>query len=112
MNSFKVVGSFSIIVFLLFVTVGLVSTFSANAEEDLQPVGKITIDEKQVNIIIGHSWGKGVLSYKGVDYGFKVKGFKVGAVGVAKVSAVGHVYNLNDCDCIIIITFILITWMP
>ncbi len=64
--------------------------------KELQPVGKIQIDDTQVSFIIGGSWGKGVLSYKGVDYEFKIKGLKVGAIGVAKVSAVGTVYNMSS----------------
>jgi len=64
--------------------------------KELQPVGKIKIDDTQISFIVGGSWGKGVLSYKGVDYEFKIKGLKVGAIGVAKVSAVGNVYNMSD----------------
>jgi len=64
--------------------------------KELQPAGKIKIDDTQISFIIGGSWGKGVLSYKGVDYEFKIKGLKVGAIGVAKVSAVGTVYNMSD----------------
>ena len=64
--------------------------------EELQPDGRIKIDDTQVSFIVGGSWGKGVLSYKGVDYEFKIKGLKVGAIGVAKVSAVGNVYNMSD----------------
>ena len=59
-------------------------------------MGKIEIDDTQASFILGGSWGKSVLSYKGVDYEFKIKGLKVGAIGVAKVSAVGTVYNMND----------------
>ena len=68
---------------------------NADAKE-LQPVGQIKIDDTQVSFIVGGSWGKGVLSYKGVDYQFKIKGLKVGAIGVAKVSAVGNVYNMSS----------------
>jgi len=64
--------------------------------KELQSVGKIKIDDTQISFIVGGSWGKGVLSYKGVDYQFKIKGLKVGAIGVSKVSAVGNVYNMND----------------
>jgi len=55
-------------------------------------VGKIKIDGTQVSFIVGGSWGKGV------DYKIKIKGLKVGAIGVAKVSAVGTVYNMNDLN--------------
>ena len=71
-------------------------TFANADAKELQPVGQIKIDDTQVSFIVGGSWGKGVLSYKGVDYQFKIKGLKVGAIGVAKVSAVGNVYNMSS----------------
>ena len=71
-------------------------TFTNADAKELQPVGQIKIDDTQVSFIVGGSWGKGVLSYKGVDYQFKIKGLKVGAIGVAKVSAVGNVYNMTS----------------
>jgi hypothetical protein len=64
--------------------------------KELQSVGKIKIDDTQISFIVGGSWGKGILSYNGVDYQFKIKGLKVGAIGVSKVSAVGNVYNMSD----------------
>ena len=64
--------------------------------KELQSVGKIKIDDTQISFIVGGSWGKGVLSYNGVNYEFKIKGLKVGAIGVSKVSAVGNVYNMSD----------------
>ena len=73
----------------------LFSLGTANSKE-LQPVGKIQIDDTQISFIVGGSWGKGVLSYKGVNYEFKIKGLKVGAIGVSKVSATGTVYNMSD----------------
>ncbi len=96
MNIMSRFGITYFIALIFVLSFGFFMTFSANAEEELQPSGKITIDEKQINIGIGASWGQGVLTYKGVDYKFKVKGFKAGAVGIAKVSAVGHVYNMDD----------------
>lgn len=82
---------FGISVLLLFLTAGI----NAGAKE-LQPVGKVTINDTQLGFIVGGSWGKGVLSYKGVDYEFKIKGLKLGTIGISKVSAVGTVYNMND----------------
>ncbi len=93
--------SFSYLVALMLVlSIGLYMTSSTMAEEDAakdaQPVGTVAIDEKQINLGIGASWGSGVLNFQGADYEFKVKGFKALAVGVAKVSAVGDVYNMTD----------------
>jgi len=67
----------------------------ANSKE-LVSVGKVTINDTQLGFIIGGSWGKGVLSYNGRDYEFKIKGLKLGTIGISKVSAVGNVYNMND----------------
>ena len=61
-----------------------------------EPVASIKIDDTQLGFIVGGSWGGGVLTYKGVDYAFKIKGLKVGTIGISKVSAVGNVYNMND----------------
>lgn len=58
------------------------------------PMGFITITLKRVSAGVGMEWGKGVLTYKGKKYTFKVKGLQVGAVGVSKVTAKGEVYNL------------------
>jgi len=67
----------------------------ANSKE-LVSAGKVTINDTQLGFIIGGSWGKGVLSYNGRDYEFKIKGLKLGTIGISKVSAVGNVYNMND----------------
>jgi len=58
------------------------------------PMGFITIELKRVGAGVGVEWGKGVLTYKGKKYTFKVKGIQVGTVGISKVTAKGEVYNL------------------
>jgi hypothetical protein len=60
------------------------------------PMGFIRIDLKRVAAGVGVEWGKGVLTYKGKKYTFKVKGLQVGAVGISKVTAKGEVYNLFE----------------
>jgi len=93
---------FTFLLALIFVlSVGFYMTSSTMAEEEAakekaKPVGTVTIDEKQINLGIGASWGSGVLTYQGAEYEFKIKGFKALAVGVAKVSAAGDVYNMDD----------------
>jgi LysM repeat protein len=67
----------------------------ASAQEKV-PSGTIKIDETQLGFIIGGDIGKGILTYQGVDYSFKTGGIKVGGVGIAKISAVGEVYDLFD----------------
>ena len=58
------------------------------------PMGFLTIKLKHVGAGVGMEWGKGVLTYKGKKYTFKVKGLQLGAVGISKVTAKGEVYNL------------------
>ncbi len=93
MNKIKKLKVFTTILVLI---CSIVFGLSQVEAKELQPVGKIKIDDTQISFIVGGSWGKGVLSYKGVDYEFKIKGLKVGAIGVSKVSAVGNVYNMSD----------------
>ena len=40
-------------------------------------------------------WGHGTLGYNGKTYKFKILGFGAGGVGVHKISATGHVYQLD-----------------
>ena len=54
----------------------------------------MTITLTQVGAGVGFGWGKGVLTYKGKQYTFKVKGMQVGSVGIKKATVKGDVYNL------------------
>jgi hypothetical protein len=63
--------------------------------EEKKPDATLKLSEGQVAMGIGWSWGKGVLTYEGEDYPFKVEGLSVGDVGVTKADAVGKVYNLK-----------------
>jgi hypothetical protein len=63
--------------------------------EDKKPDATLKLSQGQVALGIGWSWGKGVLTYKGEEYPFKVKGLSVGDVGVTKAEAVGEVYDLK-----------------
>ena len=58
------------------------------------PLGFVTIELKQVGAGVGVAWGDGLLTYKDKQYTFKVKGMKIGTVGISKVTAKGEVYNL------------------
>ena len=69
----------------------------ALAADAKKPSGTVTIDETQFGLIIGGSTGGGTLKFKGKSYDFKIGGLSVGAtVGIAKVAAVGEVYDLKD----------------
>jgi hypothetical protein len=58
------------------------------------PMGSVTIDITAVGVGVGVQWGKGVLTYKGKQYTFKVKGMQIASVGISKATAKGDVYNL------------------
>jgi hypothetical protein len=80
---------------ILVLAMVLVLSGLALAAEEKKPDATLKLSEGQVAIGIGWSWGKGVLTYKGKDYPFKVEGLSVGDVGVTKADAVGKVYNLK-----------------
>ena len=80
----------------LLATTLLVSSLAlaANARK---PSGTVTINETQFGLIIGGSTGGGTLKFKGKTYPFRIGGLSVGAtVGIARVAAVGEVYDLKD----------------
>ena len=80
---------------MLVLAMVLVLSGLALAADDKKPDATLKLSEGQVALGIGWSWGKGVLTYKGKDYPFKVEGLSVGDVGVTKADAVGKVYNLK-----------------
>jgi LysM repeat protein len=80
---------------VIVITLALLVGSAAIAAEKI-PSGTIKIDETQLGFIIGGDIGKGTLNYQGVDYSFKTGGIKVGGMGIAKISAVGEVYDLFD----------------
>ena len=71
------------------------AAFAAEKKTEKKPDATLKLTEGQVALGIGWSWGKGVLSYKGKNYPFKVAGLSVGDVGVSKAEATGKVYNLK-----------------
>lgn len=69
----------------------------ALAADAKKPSGTVTINETQFGLIIGGSTGGGTLKFKGKTYPFNIGGLSVGAtVGIARVAAVGEVYDLKD----------------
>ncbi|MFZ1640943.1 MAG: DUF1134 domain-containing protein [Candidatus Contendobacter sp.] len=68
----------------------------ALAADAKQPVGKVSLEEKQFGLILGGSAGGGTLVFHGKNYPFKLKGLSAGLnVGVSKMSAVGEVYDMK-----------------
>ena len=74
------------------------SAFAAEKKTEKKPDATLKLSEGQVALGIGWSWGKGVLSYKGKEYPFKVQGVSVGDVGVVDVNAEGKVYDLKKLE--------------
>lgn len=60
------------------------------------PVGTVNFTGGSVAAGVGVSWGQGTLQYQGKTYNFKIDGFSVGDVGIAKIDATGDVYNLTS----------------
>ena len=80
---------------IMVLVMALVLSGLAFGAEEKNPDATLKLSEGQVGVGIGWSWGKGVLTYKGKDYPFKVEGLSVGDVGITKAEAVGKVYNLK-----------------
>ena len=63
-----------------------------------KPDGTIELEQGQVGLGIGFSWGEGVLTYKGKKHAFKVEGLSVIDVGITKATAKGSVYGLKKLE--------------
>jgi plastocyanin domain-containing protein len=70
----------------------------AVAQDKKVPDATLTMSEGQVAVGIGYSWGKGVLTYQGKEYPFKVKGISVVDIGITKATSSGKVYNLKKIE--------------
>lgn len=80
----------------LFIGLSGCSSKTSTTSHDDTASGTIHIDETQVMLLLGGTFGGGTLSFQGESYKFKVKGLKLGGVGVHKVGLAGDVYKLND----------------
>jgi hypothetical protein len=72
--------------------------FAAEKKTEKKPDATLELTEGQVALGIGWSWGKGVLTYKGKKYPFKVEGLSVGDVGITKAEATGNVNDLKKLE--------------
>lgn len=81
----------------LVLAAALLASGLALAADAKQPVGKVSIEEKQFGLILGGSKGSGSLSFEGKEYPFKLTGLSAGLnVGISKMSATGEVYDLKE----------------
>jgi len=71
---------------------------AAAAGKDSKPVGQIQLKEGSVAVGIGYSWGKGVLTYRGKRYPFKISGLTAGELGGVTITARGDVYLLKKLE--------------
>jgi len=71
---------------------------SALAQAAKTPDATVKLSEGSVAAGIGWTWGKGVLTYKGKAYPFKIEGLSVVEVGVTKAESTGNVFNLKKID--------------
>jgi hypothetical protein len=58
----------------------------------------LTMSEGQIAFGIGFNWGKGVLTYEGKEYPFKVSGLSVVDIGITKATSSGKVYDLKKLE--------------
>ena len=71
---------------------------SKPAQATPAPSGRVNLEFGQGGFILSASGGKGVLTYKGRRYPFKVGSVGFGGIGVSKVTAVGEVYDLKRVE--------------
>lgn len=96
----------SLLILALLVCLSLETTF---AEEKL-PSGRFEFTSISLGLVVGFNRGEGALRLTESDpdrgdlplaiktYPFTVTGFSLATVGLAKIDAVGIVYNLNDIE--------------
>jgi hypothetical protein len=60
------------------------------------PTATATFSGETVAVGIGFTWGKGVLTFKGKTYPFKVDGLSAVGVGITKLTGTGKIYNLKS----------------
>src|SRR5512135_3004731 len=83
---------------LVLAAVCLVAVVSAGAQQQgqpLYPIGNITFESTSIAAGVGINWGNGTFTFQGKKYPVKVQGLSLASVGIAKVTAVGDVYNLT-----------------
>ncbi|MBS7790200.1 hypothetical protein KTR66_09345 [Roseococcus sp. SDR] len=69
------------------------------AEQPLgNAVGRVEMNNWQVGFIGQVAWGSGTLIYQGRTHRFRVRGLGAGGVGMARVRAVGRVYNMTSIE--------------
>jgi hypothetical protein len=81
---------------ILIMTVFMFLSGPAIAQD--KPDATLELEQGQVGLGIGFSWGEGVLTYQGKQYPFKVEGISVIDVGITKATAKGNVFSLKKLE--------------
>jgi len=83
---------------LLALALALAIIMTAGAALADTPSGTISIRLNSASAVMGASWGQAVLTFQGRTHLFRVRGLKVGSVGVRRLSLTGDVYNLTNVN--------------
>ena len=87
---------FFYIVMIIAFIMGCASSGKEPKKAEVLPSGTIHFEEWQFMAILSGDFGHGTLAYNNKVYKFKLKGMGALGYGVQKLSAVGHVYHLNN----------------
>ena len=71
------------------------------AADDAAPDATLQVHGGSFALGVGLIWGKGTLTYMGVDHTFIISGVSIGDLGGAKITASGpvsHMVNLSDFE--------------
>lgn len=76
-------------------TVGSAPVIAKTAAKDA-PSATASFTGETVAVGVGFTWGKGVLTFKGKAYPFKVDGLSAIGLGITKISGTGTIYHLKS----------------
>lgn len=71
-------------------------TGPATAKVRETPTATATFSGKTVAVGVGFTWGKGILTFKGKNYPFKVDGISAVGIGMTKMTGTGKIYHLKS----------------
>jgi len=74
----------------------LVSTAARSEDEKLVEAGTVDVSQTRVAFMVSGNAGGGVLHFRGKDYPFSIGGLGIGGIGISKLEATGHVFNMTD----------------
>ena len=80
----------------LIACVAIALTGPATAKVKESPTASATFSGETVAVGVGFTWGKGVLTFKGKNYPFKVDGISAIGVGITKMTGTGKIYHLKS----------------